>query len=101
MLFIRKAGFNVVGIDFSVKQIETAKKFHKHKNVVYHVQDAREIKLGNSKYDMSICMWTTYNYFSQEKDLLKFIRSNYHCQRKGGILILDSKNIPRLEKEEL
>ena len=46
-------------------------------------------------------MWTTYNYLSQKKDFKKFILSNYNHQNKGDILVLDSKNIPRLEPHRL
>jgi hypothetical protein len=46
-------------------------------------------------------MWTTYNYLSLDKDFIKFIKSNYNHQKKGGILILDAKNIPRLESRRV
>lgn len=94
-------GFHIVGIDFSEKQIDTAKSIHSHKNINYFVQDARNIKLDHQKFDMAICMWTTYNYLSQERDLLKFIQGLYRHQKKGDILILDSKNIPRLEQRRV
>jgi ubiquinone/menaquinone biosynthesis C-methylase UbiE len=96
-----REGFDVVGIDYSMSQIDTARSIHLHDNVEYFVQDARDIELSDKRFDMSICMWTTYNYFSQDGDLLKFIHSNYHHQKKDGILILDSKNIPRLEKRRV
>ena len=50
---------------------------------------------------MSICMWTTYNYLSLNEDFMKFIKSNYNHQNKDAILVLDSKNIPKLEKRRV
>ena len=96
-----KDGFEVTGIDISSKQIETAKKIHNNKNVEYEVMDVRNINLEEKDYDMSICMWTTYNYLSLDKDFEKFIKSNYNHQKTGSILILDSKNIPKLEKRRV
>lgn len=94
-------GFSVTGIDISDSQINTAKKIHNQKNVNYEVMDVRKIKLDKNDYDMSICMWTTYNYLSLDKDFISFIKSNYNHQKKNGILILDSKNIPKLDKRRV
>lgn len=96
-----KNGYKVTGIDFSEDQINNAKKIHNHDNVSYKVMDIRNFELEDKNYDMSYCMWTTYNYLSLDSDLKKFIISNYNHQSKGGILILDSKNIPRLEPHRL
>lgn len=63
--------------------------------------DVRNINLPNKNYDMSICMWTTYNYLSQESDFVSFIKSNYNHQHKDSILVLDAKNIPKLEKRRV
>lgn len=71
------------------------------KNVDYKVMDVRNIDLPDKEYDMSICMWTTYNYLSLDNDFLDFIKSNYNHQKEKGILILDSKNIPKLEERRV
>lgn len=63
--------------------------------------DVRNIALPEKKYDMSICMWTTYNYLSQDKDFVSFIKSNYNHQHEGAIMVLDSKNIPRLNNRRV
>lgn len=96
-----KKGFSVTGIDISPNQIENAKKIHNNENVNYVVMDVRNIELDYKNYDMSICMWTTYNYLSLNEDFMKFIKSNYNHQNKDAILVLDSKNIPKLEKRRV
>lgn len=93
--------FNVTGIDISNEQINNAKKIHSHSKINYQVMDVRNINLPEKNYDMSICMWTTYNYLSQDKDFISFIKSNYDHQHKDSILVLDSKNIPRLNNRRI
>lgn len=94
-------GFKVTGIDISKEQIKNAKRIHSHENVEYYVMDVRNIDLTSHDYDMSICMWTTYNYLSQDKDFVSFIKSNYKHQHKDSILVLDSKNILRLNNRRV
>ena len=96
-----KKWFQVTGIDISKNQIDTAKLIHNNGNVNYEVMDVRNIQLPYKEYDMSICMRTTYNYLSKDYDLKKFIKSNYKHQHKWSILVLDSKNIPSLDKRRV
>ncbi len=86
-------GFAVTGIDASQAQIATAMRQNKNGNVNYAVGDVREFSLEKRNYDAAICMWTTYNYFSQDKDLLDFLANVWEHLHTGGILILDTKNI--------
>ena len=98
---LAKDGFKVTGIDISSDQIANAKKIHNHSNIDYKIMDIRDFDLIDKDYEMSYCMWTTYNYLSLDKDLKKFIKSNYNHQKKGSILVLDSKNIPRLDAHRM
>lgn len=93
-------GFEVTGIDISSNQIKTATKRTKSANVNYCVCDVRDFSLPQ-KYDAAICMWTTYNYLSKEKDILAFLDNVFSHLNDDGILILDSKNIPILDKNRL
>lgn len=91
-------GYHVTGIDFSESQIATAKRIHHHDNVQYLVGDVRNFELAQKDYDGAMCMWTTYNYFSKDLDFLAFMHNIWRHLKKDGILVLDSKNIPALEK---
>lgn len=93
-------GFKVTGVDASVNQINTALKKNNNENVEYYVNDARNFTLPQ-KYDAAICMWTTYNYFSKEKDILAFLNNISAHLNDKGILVLDSKNILNLESNRL
>ena len=94
-------GFKVTGIDASKAQINTAQQNNKNANVEYFVHDAENFRLSDKNYDAAICMWTTYNYFSKENDLKAVLKCLSAHLREGGLLILDSKNIPILDKERL
>lgn len=94
-------GFKVTGIDASKAQINTAQQHNKNVNVEYFVHDAENFLLSDKNYDAAICMWTTYNYFSKETDLKAVLKCLSAHLREGGLLILDSKNIPILDKERL
>lgn len=97
---LAKDGYSVTGIDISPSQIQIAQQIHAHENVQYLVMDVRSIDLEET-FDLIICMWTTYNYLSQDYDLRNFIRSCWLHQKKGDILILDAKNIPSLVKRRV
>lgn len=90
-------GFFVTGIDASQNQISTAMKNNTNDMVEYIVHDVRDFDLPKKNYDAAICMWTTYNYFSKENDLVSFLSTVDHHLNDGGLLVLDSKNIPALD----
>jgi len=89
-------GYAATGVDVSERQIETAKKVHAHENIKYHVGDAKNIKVDDT-FNMAICMWTTYNYFSKDEEFSQFISNVYDHLNDDGLLILDAKNVPSLE----
>ncbi|MBO5121235.1 MAG: methyltransferase domain-containing protein [Bacilli bacterium] len=98
---LAKAGYKVTGIDISEEQIKNAKKIHSHENADYNVMDVRNINFPKKDYDMAICMWTTYNYLSQDEDFKSFLKSNYFHQHENSLLVLDSKNISRLNNRRV
>lgn len=98
---LAERGYEVTGIDISKKQIENAKKINGIKNTTYLNMDVRNIQLERKDFNVGMCMWTTYNYLSQNKDFKKFINGVYNHLCQGGIFVLDSKNIPSLNKNRI
>lgn len=98
---LAEKGYYITGIDISDSQIKTAKKVHNNANIKYIVGDVRNFELIEKKFDMAICMWTTYNYLSQEVDCRNFIKNVFKHLNNNGILILDSKNIPALDSRRM
>lgn len=98
---LAEKGYNVTGIDISKKQIENARKINGIKNTTYLNMDVRNIQLEKKDFGKGMCMWTTYNYLSQNEDFEKFIKGVYNHLCQGGIFVLDSKNIPSLNKNRI
>lgn len=94
-------GFQVTGIDFSDAQIQTARKRNPSQHIKFLQMDVRQLKLTERDFGLAVCMWTTYNYFSREKDFCDFISAVAHHQPEGAILVLDAKNIPALPPRRL
>lgn len=89
-------GWQVTGVDFSATQIQTAKQINASTRIKFVQMDARQLNLPDKDFELALCMWTTYNYFSKEKDLTDFLAATARHQPKGGVLVLDAKNIPAL-----
>lgn len=98
---LAERGYHVTGIDISKKQIENAKKINGIENTTYLNMDVRDIRLERKDYDAGMCMWTTYNYLSQNEDFEKFMKGVYNHLSERGIFVLDSKNIPALDKNRI
>lgn len=93
-------GYQVLGVDFSKEQIHNANQIHKHPNVNYQLSDVRSMYLEET-FDAAICMWTTYNYLSNENELRLFVENVWNGLSENGLFILDAKNIPALEKQRV
>lgn len=98
---LAEKGYKVTGIDISKKQIENAKKINGIKNTTYYNMDVRDINLKEKNFEAGMCMWTTYNYLSQDRDFEKFIIGVHKHLCSGGVFVLDSKNIPALDKNRI
>lgn len=98
-VLLSQLGFSVTGIDISKNMLKIAKERTKKINlkIKFINQDIRNLKLEKNTYDCAICMWTTYNYLSTEKDFLGFLMKMHKILRKEGLLILDTKNINKLD----
>ena len=95
---LSKRGFDMTGVDISPNMLEVAKENSSlMSNINFIHQDIRDLNLDKKDYDAAICMWTTYNYLSTTEDLKDFFKGVSKHVRKGGLLILDAKNISGLE----
>ena len=89
---LAEKGYKVTGIDISRKQIENAKKINGIENTTYLNMDVRDIQLEKKDYDAGMCMWTTYNYLSQNEDFEKFIKGVYNHLSENRIYKRDNKS---------
>ncbi len=85
--YLREFGYEVWGIDVNKELMELAKKRNKGYEKYYIVADMRNFSL-NREFDIILCWFTTFGYFS-DKENIRVLENFYkHCRRKG-ILILD------------
>jgi SAM-dependent methyltransferase len=91
--FLRRAGFDVTGIDNSKELIEEVKKsFPKFKDF-YHLGDMRNFNL-NKKFDVVLSWFTSFGYFESDRVNLKVLKNIAKHLRKNGIFLLDIPNAP-------
>lgn len=89
--FLNSYGFQIDGVDISEEQIKNAIKNSSPQNH-YFVKDIRDFEIEEKFYDASICMWTSFNYLSDETELKDFIAKVAKGLKRKGIFILDTKN---------
>lgn len=89
-------GCHVTGVDASAEQISTANALHPSPRLRFLQMDVRRLALPQRAFDLAICMWTTYNYFSVERDLRAFLGAVARHQPAGALFVLDAKNLPAL-----
>lgn len=82
-------GYSVAGIDASRELLGYAR--HRIKDADLYESDMRFFKI-NKSVQCAYSLWDSYVYLSKEQDINAFANQCSASIRKGGILILDSKN---------
>jgi ubiquinone/menaquinone biosynthesis C-methylase UbiE len=94
-VILSKRGYSVTGIDMSDRMIELAKSKALDKRVEadFFSQDMRSMKLGNRKFDCSICMFGVFNYLLTPEDLARFFSGLKRHIVSGGLFIFEFNNV--------
>jgi SAM-dependent methyltransferase len=95
--FLAERGYNAVGIDLSYNNIEHASMLESE-NLTFFMHDMREIFYVNY-FDAVFNFYTSFGYFSSEKDHVKAIRSMSHSLKPGGKLMIDFFNAEKTIRE--
>lgn len=91
---------NVVGIDFSQKHINNAKKNKKKqkiKNIKFYSSDIRTYKT-NKQFDLVTCLYDVIGSFPDEKDNNAIIAKAYKLLKNGGYFVLSVMNFELTNK---
>ena len=91
---LNKMGYNVTGVDLSVKSIKNASKYESE-NLKFKIHDMRK-PLGQ-KFDLVVNMFTSFGYFDDFKDNLKTLDSIKSSLKKNGLAVIDFLNIKHLK----
>ncbi|NDC42356.1 MAG: class I SAM-dependent methyltransferase [Chitinophagia bacterium] len=89
---LAELGFDVTGIDLSVRSITEAQK-HEHSHLHFLVQDMRFI-FNTNYYDYAFNFFTSFGYFKYDRDNDLAARAFAAGLKKGGILVIDYMNSP-------
>jgi SAM-dependent methyltransferase len=89
-LLLAARGYNLVGTDRSEAMLKVARKKAKQAglDIPFYAQDAAHLDLPQ-KFDLAICLYDSFNYLLNEKDLLAAFRAIRRHLRPGGYLLFD------------
>lgn len=95
-IYLNKKGFDVTGFDLSENNIEYDKQFE-NDHLQFYLHDMREIFRVNY-YDLVLNLFSSFGYFSKERDNQRCLIANATALKKGGIFIFDYFNAHKILK---
>jgi 2-polyprenyl-3-methyl-5-hydroxy-6-metoxy-1,4-benzoquinol methylase len=90
-MFLASKGFDVTGVDLSIKSIRKA-KVAEAENLHFYQHDIRNYFRINY-YNYIFNFFTSFGYFEHESDNIKTLRAANWGLKDGGILVIDFFNI--------
>ena len=91
---LNKMGYDVTGVDLSVKNIKNASKYESE-NLKFKIHDMRK-PLGQ-KFDLIVNLFTSFGYFDDFNDNIKTLESIKSSLNEGGLAVIDFLNIKYLK----
>lgn len=87
LLFMKKKGYEVFGIDYSSQAVQIAKKLMKkfHVHAVIKRKDVRDTSFPNSKFDYVIST-DVVEHLDDNDAVVDFFNESYRILKKGGVL---------------
>jgi SAM-dependent methyltransferase len=83
---------NVLGIDFSERNIDYCKEKYPDMHTNFRKEDCRYFN-PRIKYDYALCLYDVIGSFPVEKENNKIIKNLYRVLRKGGIAVISVMNM--------
>lgn len=101
-IYMNKKGYDVTGVDLSVKNIKAAKKFE-NETLHFEVHDMRK-PFADANFDYVFNLFTSFGYFPTIAENQQVLESAYQNLKPKGKIIIDFLNanqvIEGLVKEE-
>jgi ubiquinone/menaquinone biosynthesis C-methylase UbiE len=89
-------GLRVTGFDYSKPYLQQAKRTaHAARQAIKFVHgDMRKVHtyVGPNRFDLAICVFTSFGYFARRTDDQKVLRSVYRVLRPGGAFVVNTVN---------
>lgn len=96
-------GFEATGSDISSEMVEKAKR-NAHSlgiNVNFVQADFKRLTdVFDKKFDCVVCLGNSLNHELKDKGMLSALRSMYSVLKDKGVVIIQTRNLPKLVKEE-
>lgn len=96
MLELARRGYVVIGADLHEEVVEIARRkaIEAGLDIKFIVCDARELDkfFSESSFDVVTMFFSSINYMTSWKDLMRLLRSVKYVLRSGGIFIADAQN---------
>lgn len=89
-IYLNQKGYDVVGLDLSLQNIEFAKQFE-NERLHFFVHDMRE-KFGVQEFDFILNMFTSFGYFDTDKENEQVICAAAKALKKDGRFLIDFLN---------
>ena len=89
-IYLAKKGFDVTGLDLSEESIREARNYEVP-NLSFYRHDMR-LPFRVNYYDYLFSFFTSFGYFSSERDDFNTLRSVHSGLRRGGTFVLDYFN---------
>lgn len=89
-IYLNKKGFNVIGLDLSIQNIEHANQFE-NERLKFHVHDMR-LPWEGANFDYVLNLFTSFGYFETKGENQQAITSIAQGLKKGGKLLIDFLN---------
>lgn len=87
---VNELGFEVIGYDLSFNSIAEAKKIE-NESLHFFVHDMRK-QFYSNYFDFALNLFTSFGYFSNERDNISALTSANKALKKDGILVIDFMN---------
>lgn len=87
--------FDMVGVDLSAYMIEQLRL--KDPDIYTIVDDMASVRCGET-FDFATCLCDSFNYLTDEAQVIKFFKNVYRHLNHGGVFIMDSHHLNRLEE---
>lgn len=95
---LHKLGYEMDGVDLSQDMINELNQ----KDLGIHTicADMKDVQL-NKSYDFALCLCDSFNYLLTDDDVHSFFVNVYNCLNDGGVFVLDSHHINRLDEFDI
>lgn len=101
LFILNELGLNCYGSDISNEMLDIATENLKGKNITLKKGDFKNLnKIWKIKFDLIICMSTSFPHMLTDSDAITALKSMYHQLNDKGILIIDNGISDKLLKNK-